>query len=320
MFRFVILGAAKIAPKFVEAVRLSGESIVTAVGSKSAERAASFAAANNLERWYDDYGRMLDEEKPDAAYIATTPDSHFPLTMLCLSKGVPVLCEKAMFLNREEAEKAFGYAKEKNLFLMEAMWSRFLPATQQLKSWLAEGKIGHVEVIRTQIGFHVPEGDENRYRNKALGGGAARDILVYAYEQTDYVLEGENRKIHSSAIWGPTGVDMTDQVTLLYEKEGRETLADLTVSFEVPMNDEMVLYGEKGKIVMPNPHYPSEVMVYDHHGNLTDHYKDEETVNGFVYEVREVIRCITEGKDHSDIETPETTIACAALFDLLEKE
>lgn len=318
MFRFAILGAAKIAPKFVEAARMEGAQIV-AVASKSAERAERFAAENEIEAWYDDYGKMLDEVKPDCCYIATTPDSHFPLTMLCLSKGYPVICEKAMFLNKEEAQTAFAYAKEKNLFLMEAMWSRFLPATRVIRQWVKEKKCGDIYIAECSIGFRVPEGDDNRYRSKALGGGAARDILVYAYEQTDYVLDREEKSIKTDVVWGKTGVDMTDHVSVTYEKDGQTTICCLTTSFDVPVREEMALYGDEGRIVMPYPHYPSEVILYNKKGEVTEHFVDKETKNGFVYEIREVMNCIKEGKNFSDIETPEATIRCAALFDLLEQ-
>ncbi|MDY3917434.1 MAG: Gfo/Idh/MocA family oxidoreductase [Candidatus Limivivens sp.] len=318
-FRFAVMGAGKIAGKFCEAVKLldqkaeaSGEHCeICAVASKSLERARAFAERNQIAKFYDSYEKMLEKEKPDCVYIAVTPNDHFRLTMLCVEHGIPVLCEKAMFQDSAEAEQAFGAAQEKQVFVMEALWSRYLPAVRQAKTWLAQGRIGRPEIAQFSIGFAAPEDPENRYLNSGLGGGAAKDITVYAYEITTFLLEQKIRKMDVSVTWGETGVDLVDHISMEFE----HMQADLMASFVTKMEDRMVIYGRKGKIILPAPHYASECLLYDETGALAEHFTDTVTENGFVYEAADVIRCIRAGKLQSETVPWEDTRACARLFD-----
>lgn len=140
-FRFAIMGAGNIAHQFCDAVTLVEDCEVSAIASKDLGRAQKFAEECSVAHAYDNYEQMLIEEKPDCVYIAVTPNDHFRLTMLCLEHRVPVLCEKAMFTNSAEAKAVFEKAEKDQTFVMEAMWSRFLPAVNQAKKWAAEGKI-----------------------------------------------------------------------------------------------------------------------------------------------------------------------------------
>lgn len=313
-FRFGILGAAKIAVKFCQAAALIGDCEVCAVASKSLEKAESFARDNEVAHAYGSYEELLDKEKPDCAYIAVTPHDHCRLAMLCVERGIPVLCEKAMFQNSEEAERVYAAAAAKGVFVMEAMWSRFLPAVKKVREWVAEERIGIPEISQLSIGFIAPEGNENRYLNPSLGGGAAKDITVYAYEITTWILKQDIQKISVSATWGESGVDMNNHISIDFT----DTLADLTTSFAVNLESRMALYGKKGKIVLPSPHYSSECFLYDEKGELTEHFTDQDTVNGFTYEMKEVIRCIREGKQESPVVPWKDTLECARLFDQIE--
>ena len=315
-FRFVILGAAKIAPKFAEAVSLVDGAVITAVASKSMERAKAFAANYGI-RAYDDYEQMLIEEKPDAAYICVTPNDHMRLTLLCLKYKIPVLCEKAMFMNSKEAIETFAAAKKAGVFVMEAMWSRFLPPTQKVKAWLKEGRIGRPDVVHATIGFKAPPDHQNRYLNPALGGGAARDITVYTYEQTCYILEQEQTFIHADAIWGPSGVDMTDHVYVRYSP----TMADMVTSFAMQLPNVMEICGPEGRILFPDPNMPEDCSLCAPDGTVIEHFMDTETPNGngFVYEIAEVMRCVRAGLLESPTVPWQTTIDCAKVFDLIDQ-
>ena len=197
---------------------------------------------------------------------------------------------------------------------MEAMWSRFLPAVKKVRAWVEEGRIGIPEISRISIGFIAPEGDENRYRNPRLGGGAAKDITVYAYEITTWILNQDIRNISVSAAWGESGVDMNNHISI----EFAHTLADLATSFAANLESQMVLYGGKGKIVLPAPHHSTECFLYDERGELTEHFTDRETANGFTYEIEEAISCVREGRQESAVVPWKDTLACAKLFDRIE--
>ena len=164
------------------------------------------------------------------------------------------------------------------------------------------------------IGFAAPPGAENRYFNPQAGGGAARDITVYAYELTTYILDQKIKRMAVSAVRGETGVDINNHISIDFEY----TLADLATSFVTKMESRMVLYGRKGKIIWPGPHHSSECFLYDGTGNLVEHFIDRETKNGFVYELEETIRCIRAGLLESPVVPWKDTLECSRLFDRID--
>ena len=315
VFRYGIMGAGAIANRFCKAVSLLPDCEVCAVASKSMSRARDFTNRNNIKRYYDSYEEMLETEELDCVYIAVTPNDHYRLTMMCIERKVPVLCEKAMFCNSMEAHNVFELARKNNVFVMEALWSRFLPAVNKVKEWLESRKIGIPELSQFSIGFVAGGGKEGRFFNPLLGGGAAKDITVYAYEITTYLLNQKIIKMNVSATWNETGVDVNNHISIEFE----HTLADLMTSFVTRIEERMVIYGRYGKIVLPFPHYASECFLYDEAGELREHFIDTETVDGFTYEISEVMKCIREGKMESAVVPWEVTIACSELFDKIEE-
>lgn len=314
-FRFVIMGAGNVSDRFYRAVRSMESCEVTAVASKSLEKANAFAQAHDGIAAYDSYEEMLKREQPDAVYIGTVPSFHYDLVMLCLDYKIPVLCEKAMFLNKAEAEAVFERAGQERVFVMEGMWSRFLPAVCQAKQWIEEGRIGAVRFLEIAIGFSALKDPENRYYNKSLGGGTRYDILVYAHELAICMLEKPVQDVQVQTIWGETGVDVTTHVSLKYE----DAVASLTPSFETPLREFMTIYGEHGVIEVIQPHMAKTAILYD--GNRTEiaRYQDETGIDGFVYQIQEVMDCVRAGKYESDVVPHQCTLDCAELFDLVEQ-
>ncbi len=313
MFRFAIMGAGHIAHNFCDAVAQLPGCEVCAVASKSQERANALAQKYGIAGAYADYEAMLEREKPDCVYIAVTPHDHYALTMLCVQRGVPVLCEKAMFMSGAQARTALEAAKARGVFVMEAMWSRFLPPMVRAKTWLTDGAIGKASAIDVALGFAAPPGEENRYRNPKLGGGVAFDLTVYAYELTTWMLGRHEDGFQVSALWSPGGVDLADVITLRFP----EVLASLRTSFLAAVEERMVIYGDAGKIIVPAPHHTTEAFLYDAEGRLREHFQDTVTANGFTYEIEEVMRCIGEGQTESPVVPHEDTLRCAAIFDAL---
>ena len=315
MFRFVILGAAKIGKKFCDAVKLTDGAETVAVASKSLERAEAFAKANDVERAYGSYEEMLDQEKPDCAYIAVTPNDHARLTRMCIERGIPVLCEKAMFVTRQEAEETFAFARERKVFCMEALWSRFLPANLVAREWLEAGRIGVPKLSRFGIGFPAPKDNTCRFLSSALAGGCTTDITVYAWMITTFLLGKDYRDIKVSALKGGDNVDIVNQITLEYEN----TLASLSATFASSIDEEMVIWGTEGKLRIPRPHFAQECFLYNLSGELTDHFVDEVTANGFTWEIEETKRCVKEDLLESRSVPWQDTIDCAGIFDLVRE-
>ncbi len=311
-FKFAIMGAAAIAEKFCGAVRLIDGAEVIAVAGKTESRLKEFAEKQGIPKYYVGYEELLKNEKPDCVYIAAVTSLHYELTMMCLNYGVPVLCEKAMFTNSKEADEAFALAKEKGVFAMEAMWSRFLPAIRKAKQWIVEGRIGKVGHITCNIGWVCPKDDNNRFYSKELGGGAAFDLLVYSYELSTFMHPHKITTVNSVTTFAHTGVDATEQVTLQFEDGA---VASISASIVTQLDECLVICGDKGRIEVPSAHFANQAKLYDLGRNVTEHFVDTETENGFVYEAQEAMRCVREGKLESETVPHKETLACSKVFD-----
>ncbi|MBR5010114.1 MAG: Gfo/Idh/MocA family oxidoreductase [Clostridia bacterium] len=313
-FRFAIMGAGKIARKFCDAVTLTEGCSVCAAASKSMERAEKLATEKGIPAAYDSYEKLLQQEKPDCVYISATCDAHYALSMLCAKHGVPVLCEKAMFTCLKEAESFFRFADEKRVFSMEALWSRFLPANQKAREWIARGLIGTPVAAEMGIGFAADPDPENRYFSLKLGGGAANDLTVYGLQLLTWVLDRPITRARAEVVPAMTGVDATSMVLLLL---GDNVPALVRSSLMARVDQQLVVYGTKGKLLIPRPHFGTEVFLTDPDGAEIAHFRDETTVNGFTYEVEETMRCVRSGLTESPVVPHSSTLACCRVFDLI---
>ena len=316
-FRFVILGAGSIAVKFADAVRRTKNCAVAAVASKSMSRAKAFAGKSGIPAFYDSYEEMLRAEHPDCAYIATTCDSHFALSMLCIRYNVPVLCEKAMFDSGEQAEQFFLEADRKGLFSMEALWSNYLPAVRTVREWIASGKIGSLACMDFEIGFAAPRERENRYFNPALGGGAANDLSVYAFHLLPWVSGRRIESMQAAVVPAPSGVDETETV-LLRMSGGLPATVRSTLGCGV--EERMVVYGSLGRIVVPKPHLAERAWIIGNDGRETESFTDTETENGFTYEVAEVVKRIRNGETESPVVPHAATMQAARCISRIHRE
>ena len=316
MFRFGVMGAGSIAGKFVDAVRRVPGAEVSAIASRDGQRAADFARRNGVARSYGSYEAMLAAGGVDAVYIATHTHAHGALTRLCIAHGVPVLCEKAMFTSQREAREVLGLAREKGVFCMEAMWSRFLPAVREMKRRLDAGEIGEPLYAEFAVGWQAPGGPDSRFFDPAKGGGAAYDLTVYGYELADLFLGEPDGEMAASVLWGRTGVDETESVALRWTRRDPACMATLSASIVAPLEERAVICGARGRLYMPRPHMAEGFTVIRADGSREE-WRDTQTVNGFVYEVEEVMRCVRAGLPESPVVPHDLTVRCAGMFDLI---
>ena len=314
--RFGIMGAGGIAGHFVRATKLADTAEVVAVASKSIERAEKFAKENNIASFCT-YDKLLARNDIDAVYVATTHNFHYENIKACLENNKHVLCEKAMVLTEKDAAELFALAESKGLFLMEAMWTRFLPSMQKAKKWITDGKIGKIQNISGVIGFKGKDDINGRLLNPDLAGGALYDIGVYVIEVASF-LAGEKivdvcGKVRRDE---RTGVDTN--VSFVVEFESFD--ACLQCMITANPKEYMIINGDKGYIEIPRSHVSNECFLYDNERNLIKHFKEEFVGgNGFVYEIEEVAKCIRNKKTQSDTMPAESTIECARVFDKLLK-
>ena len=311
--RFAILGAGGIAAKFKDAVDRTEGAEVVAVGSKSPERAAAFAGKHNIARWYGSYGEMLACPDIDAVYIATTHNFHKENLMECIHAGKHIICEKPMVLTEADAAEVFALAREKGVFLMEAMWSRFLPHLQQAKKWIAEGRIGKIESARAVIGFRGNGKFETRLYNPELAGGGLYDIGVYPIEIVSWLVGEPVEDCLSLYRNHPvTGVD--ENVSMILQYPSCDAVIQCLITCTV--REHIILDGTKGSIEIPRSHLGDTCILYDADCREVETFT-QTYPNGFTFEVAEAVRCIREGRQFSDTIPPEDTIACARIFDIV---
>lgn len=310
--KFGIIGPGRIAGKFCEAIKMVDGASVYAVSSKSKERAESFAHKYNIPHFFKSYEEMLSMPEIDVVYIATTHNYHYDNIMLCLNNKKGVLCEKSMVTNASDAREVFSFAKEQGLFIMEAMWSRYLPAVKKAKEWIDSGKIGDIVLSSAVLGFRTKDEPFDRFLSKELGGGAAFDLSVYNIELATYLFGTEYESVKTSVVYGETGVDVTNNITLNYKNFTVSLLS--TLAANLPRSD-MYIYGTKGSILLGRLAAPTKCTLF------TDDNKPYvftgEFNNGFQYEIQDVCDCIKNGKTESEIVPPKVTIKCAEIYDKL---
>ncbi len=311
--RFGIIGAGNIAARFCDAIKKAKGAVVSAVASTSASRAAEFAARCGVPSHYDSYEAMLQNAAIDAVYIATTHNFHKENILLCLSHGKHVLCEKPMVLTRADAEEVFREAAARNLFLMEAMWSCFLPQYQKAKEWVESGRIGHLHSACAALGFHCDQNPEGRLLNPALAGGGMYDIGVYAIEPLRYLIGEPITDV--CGMWRPhavTGVDERASFILRFPS------CDVSLQCSVSANvkEFSLLTGSDGFIQFPFVIGGHTVRLYDKDRRLTEEFH-QSWRNGFEYEIQHMLSCLAAGRITSDVITPQITVECAAVYDAL---
>lgn len=308
-FRFGIIGAGHIAGRFCKAA-LRVESVkVVAVSSKSLERAKAFQEANGIPSAYGSYEEMLSSEKLDAVYVATTNNFHFENVMQVLDHGIAVLCEKPFMMTKKEAEAAFLKAKEKHTFVMEAMWSRFLPCIQKAHEWITEGRIGTIKVASYIYGINVPP--EHRIYNPDLGGGALWDLGVYPFEIITYLMNQKLVGFQHSIRYESTGVDETDSFILNFEHG--DAVMQTTFHSRIPAPSGF--FGTEGYILIHMTHMASKVEMYDRQYALVDSF-EYPIDNGFEFEIAHVAECVRKGLLESPVMPWSATLECADMFDL----
>lgn len=292
-FRWGIIGYGLIAPKFFHALENTGEGHVVAAASKSMRRAKRLQRKLGIPHVYGSYEEMLDREKPDAVYIATSHNFHYENAKLCLSRGVPVLVEKAFTRNEKEAEEVVDLARQTNCFCMEAMWTRFNPSTRKVCDLIAEGAIGEVRHLKVEFCVKMPPSVKtlpwNRIYNPRLAGGALLDIGVYPIAYASMVFGRRPERMTSSADMAWTGVDKTSEYRFEYSGGRRAQLAG---SFVEQRPREAVITGTHGIIRVPR-FSGTDVLTVARAGRAPETIRCE--APGFEHEIREVHRCLREG-------------------------
>jgi predicted dehydrogenase len=327
-FAWAVIGPGRIAHRFADAVfrlpgtysrRVLGRDLATA-GQFVAHWSRPGKPAPLVAR---DLASLLADEAVDAVYIATPHSAHAALVHECLAAGRPVLCEKPLVPNFAMARELAARARDKNVFLMEAFWTRFLPLYAQVGHWLGAGAIGRVRAIQSSFCGPVPFDPEVRHYSPALAGGALLDVGIYCLAMSRWVLESalgacpESIGLHVDGVLAPTGVDQRCGATITFP-DG--VLAQFLCGFDCIADNTLRIFGDAGCISVPQTFWEGT------HAVLTRLGQEPETVhapfrfNGFEYEIEEAMRCVRSGLVESPRMPHAETLANVALLDALRRQ
>ena len=294
--RWAILGAGRIANAFAKDFPLMQNAELVAVASNDKEKATNFSKEYNIPKALS-HDELYNSDEIDAVYIATTHNFHFDQTLKCMQHGKAVLCEKPITVNDSQFKKLMAVSKEKNVFLMEAMWTYFLPAAQKAKQWLDEGRIGKLKVIQADFAFPMEINIEGRMYNPNLAGGALLDLGVYPIAMAYYFTNTVPGKITASGAMTKTGVD--ERLGMIFQY--KNFTADLFTSMVNRMSNTFKLFGEDGYIEIPDFWKAGSARLFDKEFNQSETYDDHRTSHGFIFEMQHANDKIIEGKIESDI-------------------
>jgi predicted dehydrogenase len=315
-WKWGILGTGNIANRMAEALQSVPEAQMVAVASRTQARADAFGEKWSIPRRYGSYGDLVEDKGVDVVYIASPHSEHAKDMILCLEAGKHVLCEKAFTLNAPQAAACISLAREKRLFLMEAMWMRFFPAMAQVRKWVETGLLGDVRLVQADFCFQMPYDPEHRLYNPLLGGGALLDLGIYPLSLATMVL-GLPEEVSGTAHLSDTGVDELDTFTLTYD---RGATAALSCSIRIYRPRIAYIVGTKGYAKIHEIFFRPERLT------LALNDKEPETTafpykgNGFVHEVEEVHKCLDENRLESAIMPLDETLALMKLMDGLRAQ
>ncbi|MCX7985970.1 MAG: Gfo/Idh/MocA family oxidoreductase [Bacteroidales bacterium] len=311
-----ILGTGRIAEKFAMDLQHVNNAQLYAVGSRTMEQAKMFANKYNVPLAYGSYTELVADPNIDIIYIASPHVFHAEHTLLCLDAGKAVLCEKPFAMNASQVSTMIRKAKEKNLFLMEALWTRFLPTIRKTEELISSGAIGNIIQLQSDFGFKAVYDPQWRLFNKQLGGGSLLDIGIYPIFIT-LLLLGLPDEILSSAIIGPTGVDETMAAIFKYNNG---IIASLSSTFMANTPCETIISGTEGSIRIHRMwHTPTYLTISKNNGTVED-IRFNYAGNGYEYEAQEVTNCLLKGLKESPLLPLHFSEKLISLLDTIRKQ
>lgn len=318
IYHWGIIGPGKIAHKFAKDLVQLPNAKLHAIASRDMERAHEFADVYEVTHRFDNYEAMVKNcPNLDIVYVATPHIGHFAAAKLCLENGIAVLCEKPLAMNATEVAALVACAKKHQTFLMEALWTRFLPTTLQYLDIVKAGTIGEIKAIQADFGFYCSYSPESRIFNKTLGGGALLDVGIYPVFLS-YLLMGNPTEILAKATFTPTGVDETTSAILSYENGAQ---ANIFCASQHKTLTEAFIYGTKGMIhIYGRFHEPTrgfKVTIYDE----TEHeYLFEWSNLGYGYEATEAMQCLDNQQIESKLWSWKNSLDLITILDNIREK
>lgn len=323
--RWGFLGCGRISHAFAGAIKPLETVVFQACAARSLENAQQFADAHGVAKAYDSYEALCSDPQVDVVYIGTLHPWHYEHATLALSHGKHVLVEKPMAMNAKQSASLIALAREKKLFLMEGMWTRFFPSTRFVRKLLADKEIGDVRHVHAEIGYPFPENEARLWQNE-LGGGGLLDIGIYPLAFTTMVFGIKPEKVTSAGTLNDGGVDVHNSVTLQYSNQ---RFATIEYSMLAQLSESVTISGTTGRIYIHTPaHLATQVSVI----RSTGPGKEESTTStfpwpkpdvgysGFLYEGEAVTNAIQAKKLELDEYSLDESLGIMTIMDKIRKD
>ena len=310
--RWGILATGNITHKMVAGLKVLPDAEVVAVGSRSMSSANAFADKYGIPHRHGSYEALCADPEVDVIYVAPPHSGHKDCTIMALNGGKAVLCEKPFAINRAEAEEMVDLARAEKLFLMEAMWTRFLPTVVQTRKWLKEGRIGTPQMVYADFGFRTEYEEESRLFDPAFGGGGLLDVGIYPVSFAAMVFGAVPNRIAAMAEIGPTGVDDMNGAVLGFPGGG---LALVSSAVRSNTQQEARIVGTNGMIHLTSPFWCGTQAVLTVNGFDPETFELPYEGNGYNCQAREVMDCMRAGKLESDVMLLDESIAIMGTLD-----
>ena len=312
--RWGILGCGRIARKFAADLRLVADAELTAIASRNKETLELFAKDFPCKHLHNSYEALAANKEVDVIYIATPHSHHYEHTMLCLNNDKAVLCEKAFAINSWQAKEMIKTAKERKVFLMEALWTKFLPHYKKLLELLRQKTLGDIKSVLVNFGFKTSDKSPQRLFDPLLGGGTLLDIGIYNVFITMSVL-GKPDLIEATMTSSSTGVD--EQIAVLFKyKSG--AMAQLFSSFTTNLPIQAEINGTEGCITLTTRFYEPSATIQLYKqvpGEKEIISVEKEAGFGYQYEARHVSECLKKGLTESPVITHADTLLLMEILD-----
>lgn len=315
--RWGILSTGHIASVFArDLALLPDEARLVAVGSRSRDKADDFATTYGCDRSYGSYEDLAADPDVEVVYVASTHNDHLPSARLCLEAGKSVLVEKPLTTSAADTEALVELARERGLFLMEALWSRTNPLLRQGAELVRNGEIGPVRHVAMSFGFAFDGDESHRLLDPTQAGGAILDLGVYPAHLTNLFLGGPDDLV-GTGFRGSTGVDIHAAAALGYAAAGDRPAATaaLLCSLVTDLPVRLEVFGETGSLSYENAILPAELVLTRAGEEDPHHYQTQWPGGGYTFQAQEVMRCLRAGEQESPLVPWRDTLAVAQTLD-----
>ncbi|MBS3990616.1 MAG: Gfo/Idh/MocA family oxidoreductase [Erysipelothrix sp.] len=311
-----VYATGAIAQGFANDLKKVNGAVIVAAYARNEQKGRTFCEKYNIERYYNDEDAFFNDPEIEAVYVSTPHTLHAEVSIKALIAGKHVLCEKPFAMNANEAKRVIAVALEQKRFVMEALWTLFLPSIQKVFEWIQEDRIGEVKVIQANFGFSGNNDPQGRLLNPDLGGGALLDVGIYPVLMANVLAKSTPEYISAQASFTDTGVDGS---TFIHFKYPNGIFALLAASIEVNLINDLVIYGEKGKIVVPLFWMADEATCY-FEDKVEKFISDESSKSGYNYEAQALAVAVNAGLLQHDLVSHQFTIELMETLDRIRTE